>query len=73
MAACEEAASSWACAGAGMWLEVTTTNAAALSFYESLGYVRAGSSAGSEVLRDGDGGFRMAEVERCILRKDLSL
>lgn len=71
MAACEEEAARWDCAGAGLWLEVTATNAAALRFYRSLGYVEEGCTAGNEVVRDGDGGFRMAEVERCILRKAL--
>ena len=62
MAACEEAASSWVCVGA-----------AVRSFYESLGYVENSCTAGNEGIRGGDGGFRLAEVGRCILRKDLRL
>ena len=71
MEACEEAAAGWECAGAGMWLEVTATNKEGMGFYERLGYVVDGCTAGNEVVREGEGGFQMKEVERCILRKAL--
>ena len=52
-----------------MWLEVTATNEEGMGFYERLGYVVDGCTAGNEVVREGEGGFQMKEVERCILRK----
>ena len=56
-----------------LWLEVTSTNKPALAFYEALGYAMVGRTAGSEVRREGgEGGFDIAEVERCVMRKPLS-
>ena len=76
MEACEEAARSWAAeredATPYIWLEVTESNEAGIAFYRALGYEVDGSSAGSEVTRDGDA-FSMVEVRRCVMKKALGL
>ena len=54
-----------------MWLEVTSTNAPARAFYQALGYVDFGQTSGTEVRREGGGGFGMAEVTRYLMRKEL--
>jgi len=80
MEACEEEATSWmdTCCISGakacqdIWLEVTTTNTAALKFYGALGYQTDGRTAGNEVIRDvNGGGFRMADVQRFMMKKPL--
>ena len=73
MDACEAEAATWAADGQDIWLEVTSTNAPALAFYSKLGYEIDGCTVGSEVLRSAGGGFEMAEVERCVMRKALRL
>lgn len=83
MAACEEYAANLepgACSIAGapgaadqLWLEVTTSNRVGMDFYRALGYAEVGArTAGSEVQRaSGGGGFTLAEVQRCVMRKPL--
>ena len=78
VAACEEEAKTFRVTAdaptlsGDLWLEVTTSNAAALAFYERLGYTRAGDTAGNEVERVA-GSFRIAEVKRNVMRKVLRL
>ena len=56
-----------------MWLEVTSTNAGAKTFYRSLNYTQDACTLGNEVVRHpGGGGFQMVEVERCVMRKQLT-
>eukprot|EP00579_Thalassiosira_antarctica_P002676 CAMPEP_0201877044 /NCGR_PEP_ID=MMETSP0902-20130614/8557_1 /ASSEMBLY_ACC=CAM_ASM_000551 /TAXON_ID=420261 /ORGANISM="Thalassiosira antarctica, Strain CCMP982" /LENGTH=281 /DNA_ID=CAMNT_0048404411 /DNA_START=106 /DNA_END=951 /DNA_ORIENTATION=- len=81
MAACEAEVAGWisddqnnnkACA-TNICLEVTSTNREALGFYRAAGYVIAeggGSTPGTELKREGDG-FRMIDVQRCLMQKDL--
>jgi len=74
MDACEEEAANWSETDAcqNIWLEVTTTNTAALTFYGALDYETVGRTAGNEVTRDANGGgFQMAPVQRCMMRKAL--
>lgn len=52
---------------------MSTTNAAGIAFYDSLGYVEQSRTAGDEVLRNGDDGFSMGRVERRVLCKALAL
>ena len=73
MQACEAEAATWAASGQDIWLEVTSTNEAGLAFYSALGYETDGCTVGSEVQRMASGGFEMAEVERCVMRKALRL
>lgn len=80
MEACEEDAASWqatchiaeAKPAEDMWLEVTSTNRAAVEFYDAIGYRSAGITRGPEMVRQGDG-FGMTDVERLVLRKALRL
>lgn len=80
MEACEAEAASWAAhcriadgePAEAIWLEVTVTNERALSFYHTLGYVDDGSSTGTEVVQH-EGGFRLVDVKRHVLRRPLRL
>ena len=76
MAACEAEVAGWidqrkACA-TNISLDVTTTNRVALDFYRAAGYVVVeGSLApGTEMQREGDS-FRMIDVQRCRMVKEL--
>jgi len=76
MNACEAEAHRWleSCRVAGaapcenLWLEVTSTNEGALSFYSKLGFESQGRTRGPELQREGEL-FRMVEVDRLMLRK----
>jgi len=78
MDACAAEAHRWleSCRVAGaapckdLWLEVTSTNEGALTFYSKLGFESQGRTRGNEVQRDGEL-FRVVEVDRLLLRRAL--
>jgi len=75
MEACDAEVTGWRtkCATNSISLEVTLTNQVALDFYRAMGYVIAkGSSStpGTEMKREGDS-FRMEDVQRCLMQKEL--